>query len=152
MIKRKLGLSALAVSSCMLAQAQTVSQNIGTGQQPMAVAVNETTNKAYVVNHNSNSITVVDGKTRTATVTIQTGAGPEAIAVNSLTNRVYVANSGESSVTVIDGSHDLGRHLADDDAHGSANDSASSDAGAGDRPGGPRRRSVNTCCAPARDR
>ena len=51
------------------------SQNIGTGQQPMAVAVNETTNKAYIVNHNSNSVTVIDGKTRTAIATIKTGVG-----------------------------------------------------------------------------
>ena len=72
----------------------------------MAVAVNETTNKAYVVNHNSNSVTVIDGKTRAAVATIQTGAGPEGIAVNPVTNRIYVANSGESSVTVIDGATD----------------------------------------------
>jgi YVTN family beta-propeller protein len=96
-------LAALAVCAGILAQAQTDSQNIGAGQQPMAVAVNEITNQAYIVNHNSNSITVVDGKTRTAIATVQTGAGPEAIAVNPLTNRVYVVNSGENSVTVIDG-------------------------------------------------
>jgi len=93
---------ALVVCACMLAQAQTVSQNIDTGQQPMAVAVNETTNKAYVVNHSSSTVTVIDGKTR-AVSTIKTGSGPEAIAINPVTNRVYVANSGENSVTVIDG-------------------------------------------------
>ncbi len=82
------------------------SLNIDTGQQPMAVAVNEATNKAYIVNHNSNSVAVIDGKTRTVIATVKTGAGPESIAVNPLTNRVYVANSGESSVTVIDGATD----------------------------------------------
>ena len=101
----KLGLAALAIYTCF-AQAQSIEQNIDTGQQPMAVAVNEATNKAYVVNHNSNSISVIDGKTRTAVATIKTGAGPEAIAVNQLTNRIYVANSGENSVTVIDGATD----------------------------------------------
>jgi len=100
------GLAAFAIYACILAQAQSLSQNIDTGQQPMAVAVNEATNKAYVVNHNSNSIAVIDGKTRTATATIKTGAGPEALAVNPLTNRIYVANSGENSVTVIDGATD----------------------------------------------
>src|ERR1700724_2406960 len=104
MIKRKMG-ALLAIFTCMLAQAQTVWQNISTGQQPMAVAVNETTNKAYIVNHNSSSITVIDGKTRTAIATIKSGSGPEAIAINRLTNRVYVVNSGENSVTVIDGPH-----------------------------------------------
>ena len=112
-IERKMGgtgvkfaLAALAISACIFAQTQTVSENLGTGQQPMAVAVNETTNKAYVVNHNSNSVAVIDGKTRTVIATIQTGAGPESIAVNPLTNRVYVANAAESSVTVIDGATD----------------------------------------------
>jgi YVTN family beta-propeller protein len=95
--------AALAAFGWIFARAQTVSENISTGQQPMAVAVNQTTNRAYVVNHNSNSITVISGETRSAIATIRTGSGPEAIAVNPLTNRVYVANSGESSVTVIDG-------------------------------------------------
>src|SRR5262245_37890102 len=99
----RLGLAAFAIYTCILAEAQSISQNIDTGQQPMAVAVNEATNKAYVVNHNSNSLAVIDGKTRTAAATIKTGAGPEAIGVNPLTNRIYVANSGENSVTVIDG-------------------------------------------------
>ena len=70
------------------------------------MAVNETTNKAYVINHNSNSVTVIDGKTRTAVATVPTGAGPEGIAVNPVTNRIYVANSGPGTVTVIDGATD----------------------------------------------
>jgi uncharacterized protein len=102
-LRQALGLAALAASTCILAHAQFVSRDIGTGQQPMAIAVNETTNKAYIVNHNSNSVTVIDGKTGSAIATIKTGAGPEAIAVNPLTNKVYTANSGENSVTVIDG-------------------------------------------------
>jgi YVTN family beta-propeller protein len=99
MIRRTLFAAALAVSTCMLSLAQT----IATGEQPMAIAVNETTNRAYIANHNSRSVTVIDGKTRTALATIQTGSGPEAIAVNPVTNQVYVVNSGENSVTVIDG-------------------------------------------------
>jgi YVTN family beta-propeller protein len=99
-IARTLCMAAFA-AACICGQ--PVSQNIPAGQQPMAVAVNETTNKAYVANHNSSTVTVLDGKTRTAIATIKTGAGPEAIAVNPVTNRVYTANSGESSVSVIDG-------------------------------------------------
>src|SRR4029077_7090745 len=98
MIGRTMG-AALALSTCILAQAPLVSQNIGTGQQPMAVAVNETTNRAYVVNHNDSSVAVVDGKTRTVIATIKTGTGPESVAVNPLTNKVYVVNATESSVT-----------------------------------------------------
>jgi YVTN family beta-propeller protein len=47
----------------------------------MAIAVNEATNRAYVANHNSSSVTVIDGKARSVAATIETGAGPEAIAV-----------------------------------------------------------------------
>lgn len=81
-------------------------QTIRTGEQPMAVAVNETTHKAYVVNRLSDSVTVIDGKTRTAIATIATGTGPEGIAINPLTNRVYVTNSTANSVSVIDGATD----------------------------------------------
>ena len=103
MITRTLFVAGVAVSACILSLAQTLSQTIATGEQPMAIAVNETTNRAYIVNHNSKSVTVIDGKTRNAVATVQTGFGPEAIAVNPLTNRVYVVNAGENSVTVIDG-------------------------------------------------
>jgi uncharacterized protein len=100
MIARTLCMVGIA-AACILGQ--PVSRNIPTGEQPMAVAVNETANKAYIVNHSSSTVTVIDGNTRTAVATIKTGAGPEAIAVNSVTNRVYTANSGENSVSVIDG-------------------------------------------------
>jgi len=100
MLTRTLCLAGLAIA-CIAGQ--PLSQNIPAGQQPMAVVVNETTNRAYVANHNSSTVTVIDGKTRAAVATIKTGAGPEAAAVNPVTNRVYTANSGENSVSVIDG-------------------------------------------------
>jgi len=99
-IARTSSLAGFAIA-CVLGQ--PVSRNIPTGRQPMAIAVNETTNQAYVVNHNSSTVTVIDGRTRTAVATIKAGAGPEAAAVNPVTNRVYTANSGENSVSVIDG-------------------------------------------------
>ena len=99
-------LAAFALSACMLAQAPPASRTIAAGEQPMAVAVNEVTHKAYVVNHVSNSVTVISGTTHAAVATVRTGAGPEGIAVNPATNRVYVANAGDSSVTVIDGATD----------------------------------------------
>lgn len=98
-MRRMLALAGCAVSIF----AEPVSTNLATGEQPMAVAVNETTNRAYIVGHNSSSVTVIDGKSRKAVATINTGAGPEAVAVNPVTNRVYTVNSGENSVSVIDG-------------------------------------------------
>jgi hypothetical protein len=103
-MRRILALAGIA-ATCMVAQ--PVSMNLLAGQQPMAVAVNESTNRAYIVSHNSSSVTVIDGKTRTVIATIKTGAGPEAIAVNPVTNRVYTANSGASSVSVIDGATNM---------------------------------------------
>jgi uncharacterized protein len=95
--------AALVISCGALMHAQIVSENVGAGQQPVAVAVNENTGRVYIVNHDSASVTVIDGKTRSAIATVSTGRGPEGIAVNPLTDRVYVANAGDSSVTVIDG-------------------------------------------------
>lgn len=97
--------AALIVTSAFLLRAQIASENIAAGKQPVAVAVNENTGRVYILNHDSGSVTVIDGKTRATVATVTTGRGPEGIAVNSVTNRVYVANAGDSSVTVIDGAN-----------------------------------------------
>ncbi len=101
----------IAAFACGLAfaapsSAQTVAQNVNTGQSPMAIAVNENTGKAYIANHGSGSVTVIDGRTKSVVATVKTGSGPEGIAVNPVTNRIYVANPGDGSVTVIDGASD----------------------------------------------
>jgi YVTN family beta-propeller protein len=90
----------------LLAAAQPVAQTVATGQQPMAIAVNENTHKAYIANHNSSSVTVIDGRTKSVVATVKSGSAPEGIAVNPVTNRVYVACPGDGSVIVIDGAID----------------------------------------------
>lgn len=100
MTLRSLVLLAALSAACILAQPSA--RNIQTGEQPMAIAVDETANRAYVVNHNNSTVSVIDGKTHAVIATIKTGAGPEAIAFNTETKRVYTVNSGENSVTVID--------------------------------------------------
>ncbi|MBS1876885.1 MAG: ThuA domain-containing protein [Acidobacteria bacterium] len=105
MIPRKVRIAA-AWAVCLLSQSQTLSRQVAAGVQPMAVAVNEATNKAYVVNRGGNSVTVIDGRTGAVAATVRTGTGPEGIAVNPATNRIYVANAGDGSVTVIDGAID----------------------------------------------
>lgn len=91
-------LMAVAISS----PAQTLLTNVGTSSYPTAVALNVVTNKVYVINQNSNNVTVIDGVTDT-TVSVPTGVGPYALAVNPVTNKIYVANTNASTVTVIDG-------------------------------------------------
>jgi YVTN family beta-propeller protein len=102
----------LAVSLLLLPQApvraQTVTATVPLGTSPVAVAVNQATNKIYVANSASKSVTVIDGGTN-STTTVPVGLTPIAVAVNSVTNKIYVANRGNAlmnikgSVTVIDG-------------------------------------------------
>src|ERR1051325_7086385 len=54
----------LAGCAVLSIRAQPLSTTLATGQQPMAIAVNEITNRAYVAGHNSSSVTVIDGKSR----------------------------------------------------------------------------------------
>jgi YVTN family beta-propeller protein len=92
------------VALCLLltrvAPAQTATLSAGTN--PCAVAVNSVTNKIYVADAGSNSVTVIDGSSE-STTTVAVGASPSALAVNTVTNKIYVANRLSSSVTIIDG-------------------------------------------------
>ena len=56
------------------------------------MAVNPVTNKIYVANQNSNTVTVIDGATNT-TATVAAGNTPFAVAVNPVTNKIYVTNA-----------------------------------------------------------
>src|SRR5207245_8581547 len=85
------------------AWAQLVTATVATGNGPFAEALNPVTNKIYVVNQNSNSVTVIDGATYGVSATVTAGTSPSAVALNPLTNKVYVANSGSNNVTVING-------------------------------------------------
>ena len=76
--------------------------NISVGTSPGAIGENIATNRIYVANYGSNSVTVIDGGTA-GTSTIAVGAAPQAIAVNQVLNKIYVANFGSNNVAVIDG-------------------------------------------------
>jgi len=73
---------------------------VGAGDNPGAVAVNLVTNKIYVTNYESHTVTVIDGATNTTT-TVTAGEGPGAVAVNPVSNRIYVANYMSNNVTVL---------------------------------------------------
>ena len=81
---------------------QTVTATVGVGAQPNAVSVNPVTNKIYVANGLSKTVTVIDGASNAAT-TVTVGSGPHTVAVNPVTNKIYVANFNGNTVTVIDG-------------------------------------------------
>jgi len=86
--------------------AQTLATTVTVGAYPIAIAVNPATNKIYVVNQNSNNLTIIDGATYD-TNTVLTGNVPNAVAVNAVTNKIYVANWASASVTVVDGATNL---------------------------------------------
>jgi len=69
------------------------------GGSPGPIAVNQTTNTVYVGNTATDSVSVVNGTTVTATVPL-TGA-PTGLAANSAANLLYVAEA--ANVAVITG-------------------------------------------------
>jgi YVTN family beta-propeller protein len=76
---------------------------IPVGTVPKFVAVNQTTDRIYVSNLNSNNVSVIDGATNTVIATVPVGNAPEVLDVNALTNTIYVANLEGNSVSAIDG-------------------------------------------------
>jgi len=71
---------------------------------PSSIAVNHETNLVYVVNLNSDTVSVINATTNTLAETISVGFGPTDVAVNSDTNLVYVVNTANSPfVTVLNG-------------------------------------------------
>ena len=76
---------------------------IKVGLTPLDLAVNPKTNKIYVANSGSNSVSVIDGFTDRVESNIIVGSNPDGVAVNPKTNKIYVTNSGSNSVSVIDG-------------------------------------------------
>ena len=77
-------------------------RDIQVGDGPIDIAINNNTNTLYVLNQNSNNITVLDSFTYSAITTIPVGTNPSGITFNKLTNKIYVANTGNNSVSIID--------------------------------------------------
>jgi YVTN family beta-propeller protein len=100
-------LAFLVLAGLMPAAAQVT---VAVGADPSAIAVNARTNRVYVANEGSDSVTVIDGNTN-STSTIAVGPRPQFIAVNAATNRIYVNNAGDSSISVIDGTTRAVTHL-----------------------------------------
>ena len=80
-----------------------VVSTVGTGDVPMAAAVNDITNRVYVVNYGSSDVTVIDGGSHRPIATVKVGLWPQQIAINTKTNMIYVVNTHANTVSVIDG-------------------------------------------------
>ena len=88
---------------------QATVSNITVGSYPSDISVNPSTNIAYVANADSNTVSVIDGKTNTVISNITVGRSPVAVSVNPSTNIAYVANA-DSIVFVIDGKTNTSVH------------------------------------------
>jgi YVTN family beta-propeller protein len=70
---------------------------------PSSIAINPQTNMVYVVNGNSDTVTVIDSTSNEVVDTIIVGREPWDVAVNSNTNVIYTANRIPNTVSVING-------------------------------------------------
>jgi YVTN family beta-propeller protein len=89
-----------------VAVVDTVSRHvatIGVGYAPVAVAVNETTGSAYIVNYGSSDVSVLEANAAMPIATIKVGLWPQQIAVDQASNRIFVVNTHADSVSIIDG-------------------------------------------------
>ena len=77
-------------------------RDILVGDGPVGISIDNNANRLYVLNQNSNNITVLDSLTYSTITTIPVGTNPSGITFNKLTNKIYVSNSGNNSVSVID--------------------------------------------------
>jgi len=93
------------------------------GANHIALAIDRKTNKIYVANTGSGSISVIDGTSDDVVATIPGEAHPYAIAVNDITATVYVTNTYSNAVTVIDVHTDTAHPLNVGGADGIAIDS-----------------------------
>lgn len=69
------------------------------GSYPIGIGVNTVTNKIYVANQFSNSISVIDGNTDIIESTIQVDNFPYDLEVNPFNNRIYVTNRESNTVS-----------------------------------------------------
>jgi len=84
-----------------------LTNDIGVGQRPFGMTL--LNGRVYVVNFDSNSVSVINAATLAVLATIDLNAGPNCgtqpthIAANPLTNKLYVALHGSGRVAVLDG-------------------------------------------------
>jgi YVTN family beta-propeller protein len=90
-----------------LAAGPAVTATVSVGSQPGSIAVNPRTNRVYVANVGSHTVSVIDGTRNAVVATIDFSDVPssdlQAIAVNALTNRLYVGDASSGAVYVVDG-------------------------------------------------
>ncbi|MBI5290182.1 MAG: YncE family protein, partial [Chloroflexi bacterium] len=86
------------------ADTNAVITTIGVGKTAVDIAVNQVTNRIYVANGDSNSISVIDGATNSVITTVPvTPNAPNAVAVDEAANRFVVGTGDTGHVEVFNG-------------------------------------------------
>ncbi len=91
-----------ATISVINALRNVVTQTIGVGTNPIALAETPDSKRLYVVNQGSNSVTAVNVVDKTVNATIPVGSGPILAAARSDSARVYILSQGSGTISVID--------------------------------------------------
>jgi YVTN family beta-propeller protein len=89
-----------------------VETNLTVGNTPNFLTVNPIINRLYVINQDSNTVSMIDYfisdrgrfENTTAGSDIKVGRYPSSITLNPVTNKLFVTNSDSDTVSVIDGS------------------------------------------------
>lgn len=76
---------------------------INSGSFPVGIDINPITNKLYVANQFSNTISVIDTEKSEVEENIDVGNSPYDVDVNPFSNRIYASNRESNTVSVIDG-------------------------------------------------
>lgn len=86
------------------AWADEVIATIEVGDYPLAILYNPSNKDVYVVNSESDTVSVIDSSTNEIIKTIEVGDYPWSIGYNPNTNTIYVSDRHSHTVSVIDGS------------------------------------------------
>ena len=75
------------------------------------VAVNPNTNRIYVADNSSNTVSIIDGDSNTVAKNIAVGESPVDIAVDANKNKAYVVNERSKTVSVIEDDTKMGEDI-----------------------------------------
>lgn len=73
------------------------------GRDPSEIAIDPSAGIVYVANRKSDSVSLIDERTREVVATIPVGSEPAAVAVDTAAHLAYVADSGGDTLAVVDG-------------------------------------------------
>ena len=76
---------------------------IPSGSFPVGIDINPITNKLYVANQFSNTISVIDTEKSKVEENIDVGNSPYDVEINPFSNRIYASNRESNTISVIDG-------------------------------------------------